>query len=245
MTYQQVEKVTEEYYSHFCGVELSRLKQGTHFVCSAARDSRLEALGCKYAIYLLERDGLCAVAYSPKYAEFMERLKRCGSEEVVSALSRRFQMKKIKLMVFVKEAVTDYAGAKILSPADYPLYEMFFREAYPNADPSGWLRDYFTEKAGKGYFTGYLRDGRLLSVCDPPDMPYMEGKIQHTGIRTLEAERRKGYAARTAALAAHNLLEKGICPQWECGADNSASLELAKSIGYMEYGDAYILEEII
>ncbi len=74
-------------------------------------------------------------------------------------------------------------------------------------------------------------------------MPYMEGKIQHTGINTLEGERRKGYAACTAALATHHLIEKGVCPQWECHAENTASVALAKSIGYKEYGAAYILEE--
>lgn len=243
MIYQQIKKITEEYYSHFCGIDLSELEQGTYFVCSAARDIKLETFGCKYAIYLLEKDGLCAAAYSPKHAGFMEQLKKYSIEDIISALNQRFQLKKMKLMVFAQELITDYGGAKILSPTDYPLYESFFREAYPNSDPSGWLREYFMEKSGKGYFTGYLHDGRLLSVCDSPDMPYMEGRIQHTGIKTLEAERRKGYASRAAALAAHSLLEKGVCPQWECSADNIASIGLAKTIGYSEYGTAYILEE--
>lgn len=39
------------------------------------------------------------------------------------------------------------------------------------------------------------------------------------------------------------MMEMGICPQWECGAENIASIALAKSIGYREYGEAYILEE--
>lgn len=53
----------------------------------------------------------------------------------------------------------------------------------------------------------------------------MEDIIQHTGIETLEEERRKGYAKCTAALAVHNLIENGICPQWECNINNIASIE--------------------
>ena len=44
------------------------------------------------------------------------------------------------------------------------------------------------------HFTGYFVNGKIVSVCDAPDMPYMEDKIQHTGICTLEEERREGYA---------------------------------------------------
>lgn len=85
-------------------------------------------------------------------------------------------------MLFEKEIVIDYGSARILCGADYPLYETFFRKANPNADPDGWLYDYFTEKTEKGYFTGCFTDNKLASVCDAPDMPYMQDKIQYTGI---------------------------------------------------------------
>ena len=39
------------------------------------------------------------------------------------------------------------------------------------------------------------------------------------------------------------LIENGVCPQWECRAENTASIALAESIGYEKYGVAYILEE--
>lgn len=241
MTAQMAESVTEEYYLRFCGTELSGLGRGRHLVCSAERDEYLKAYGCKFSIWILVRDGLCAGAYSPKYRAFFEEFKD-GGGEIIPSLSQRFPMKQRALMVFEREKLVSFGGAKALTPADFPLYEAFFREAYPKGEPDGWLRDYFMEKA-HGCFTGYFSGGKLVSVCDLPDMPYMQGKIQHTGIRTLEGQRRKGYALCTAALAAHNLLTRGVCPQWECGADNTASMELAKAIGYREYGTAYILEE--
>lgn len=71
----------------------------------------------------------------------------------------------------------------------------------------------------------------------------MEDTIQHTGIATLKEERRKGCGKLTAALATHHLLQMGICPQWECNVENIASLKLAKSIGYEEFGKAFIGEE--
>lgn len=236
--------VTEEYYSRFCGARPSELAPGMHFICSPERDEYLGAYGCKYSIWLLIKDNLCVAAYSPKYEELFEGLRGLECEEVVSELDRRFALKKTRLMIFEGERVSGFREARALSPEDYPLYEDFFREAYPDADPDGWLREYFLEKAD-GCFTGYHSGGRLLSVCDLPDMPYMQGTIQHTGIMTLKNQRRKGYDLCAAALATHNLLEMGVCPQWECGADNAASVGLAGAIGYGEYGTAYILEEKI
>lgn len=243
MTPQMAESITLDYYSRFCGIRLSRRTSGTYFTCSAARDEKLRGYGCKYAIYILVKGDLCAAAYSPAHEAFMERLKGCGREPLIAAVSQRFKLKRMQLMMFEGERVARYDGARILRAEDYPSYESFFRKTSPGSEPDGWLHDYFIEKTEKEYFTGYFADGRLVSVCDAPDMPYMEGRIQHTGICTLKEDRRKGYAARAAALAAHHLLKKGICPQWECSAENAASIALARSIGYGEYGEAYIFEE--
>lgn len=146
-------------------------------------------------------------------------------------------------MVLEEERVTRFDGARVLRAEDYPLYEAFFRAIRPNAHPEDWLEEYFLEKTGLGYFTGYEMEGQLVSVCDPPDMPYLEGRIQHTGIQTQREFRRKGYGLRAAGLAAHHLRELGVCPQWECDAENQPSFQLAKAIGYRHYADAYVLEE--
>lgn len=240
---QMIKGITENFYSHFCGINLSVQKHGIYFVASAERDKILMGQGCKYTAYILVKDDLCAVSYSPKYKNYFEFMKGSRADKIISQISERFNLKKMKLMIFEKEKIADYGNAKILCDSDYPLYEIFFRAAYPNANPTGWLYDYFIEKTEKGYFTGYFLDNRLTSVCDAPDMPYMQDKIQHTGINTLEEERRKGYAKCTVALAAHHLIEIGVCPQYECDAENTASLELSKSVGYKEYATAYVLKE--
>ena len=240
MTRADILNVTTQYYSRLCCADLSKLEHGVYFVCSAERDKLLKGYGCKYALYILRKADLCVVAYSPALRDFVATLQQNDPDGILVAVEGKYRLKKMRLLVFQEEKVTEYGNAKVLEGKDYPLFESFFRETHKNADPAGWLSEYFSEK--EGFLTGYFQDGRLVSVCDAPDMPYMEDRIQHTGIMTLEEERRKGYGKRTAALATHRLLQNGICPQWECNLGNLASFELAKSIGYKEYGRAYILE---
>lgn len=243
LTLKDIENITNQFYSCFCDVNISELKQGIHFVCSEERDATLKGFGCKYTLFILVKDELCVVTYSPKHKEFIDKLRGYSISKIIKESNIKFNLKKMELFTFSQENLKEYGNAKILKDTDYPLYEAFFRANKPNANPDGWLYEYFSKKAAKGYFVGYILNGRLLSVCEAPDMPYMENQIQHTGINTLKEERRKGYAKCTAGLAAHHLIENGICPQWECNAENTASIELAKSIGYKEYGVAYILEE--
>lgn len=238
-----IRETTERFYSRFICTDISKLGDGVHFICSPEKDEELRGFGCRYTIYILVREGLCAAAYSPKYEAFFEGLKGLGTEELVAEVGKAHRLTEMKLFVFGGEKVKDFGGARLLEPADYLLYEEFFKATNPDSDPEGWLCDYFTEKAEKGLFSGCFAEGRLVSVCDAPDVPFMEGEIQHTGIMTLPEERGKGYGKAAAALSAHHLMELGICPQWECEAANEGSAALAKSIGYEEYGTAYILEE--
>lgn len=243
MTSQMIHDTTVEFYSKFCCIHLSQMEKQNWFVCSEERGEVLKGYGCRYTVYILVKDGRFIAAFSPEYRAVFEPWKQCGVSELLTAANWRFRLKKLQLMIFDHETVTDFGAARILHADDYPQYEAFFRETRPGVDAGGWLKDYFMEKAGKEYFAGYFLDGALVSVADAPDMPYLEGRIQHTGVHTLARERRRGYAARTAALASHHLLERNICPQWECSADNLASVALAESIGYKPYAQAYVLEE--
>lgn len=240
---KEVRARTIEYYSHFCCAEIDALSPGVHFICSLERDARLRGFGCRYGVYVLVKNGLTAAAYAPRYAPQMETLRGCGTEQIIRALEKEYRLKKLRLLVFGGETVSDFGAVRLLTAADYPLYEAFFRSAYPGASPEGWLEEYFLEKAENGLFAGAEQDGRLVSVCDAPDMPYMEGLIQHTGIMTPEGYRRRGFARACCALETHHLLTLGICPQWECAADNEASYRLARSIGYEDYASAYIVED--
>ena len=243
LTKNEIDTITNEFYSHFCGINVSEAGGGISFVCADSRNDKIRGFGCKYSIYVLTKDDACIVSYAPKYADYFKKLQSASVADILTAIETSFKIKKMQLMKFRQECVQEYGNAKVLKKADYPLYEEFFRLTSPSADPTGWLQEYFEEKTEKEYFTGYFINGKLVSVCDAPDMPYMEGIIQHTGIITLKDERRKGYAKLTAALATHHLIENGICPQWECHLGNAASIALAESIGYEKYGVAYIFEE--
>ena len=243
LTKREIDTITDKFYSCFCGITISEAASGVSFVCLESRNEEVRGFGCKYSIYALVKEDVCIVSYAPQYADFMGKLQGKKAVDVLAEIDTSFKVKKMQLMKFGQECVQEYGNAQVLKVSDYPLYEEFFRTTSPAADPGGWLQEYFEEKVEKEYFTGYFLDGKLVSVCDAPDMPYMEGIIQHTGIVTLKDERRKGYAKCTAALAAHHFIENGICPQWECHAENGASIALAEAIGYEKYGIAYILEE--
>lgn len=244
LTSEEILRVTQAFYSRFCGVDLTAVPSGTHLVCTPEREEVMKGFGCKFSIYILVREGLCAAAYSPRYADVFETWKGLGQEELIRAATERFPLKEQRLMVFRQEKITDHRAARSLLPEDYPLFEAFYRAAYPGVDlEDGWLEEFFVEKAALGRMTGYEAGGRLVCVCDAPSMPYMEDAIQHTGIFTLPEARRKGYAACTAGLAAQRLIRQGICPQWECSAGNGPSIALAQKVGYEIYGSAYILEE--
>ncbi|MBO4462269.1 MAG: GNAT family N-acetyltransferase [Lachnospiraceae bacterium] len=238
-----IKDTTIKYYSQFVDTDISKLTPGIHFVESIKRDEEIRGFGCNYSVYALEKDDILLVTYSPRYRAFMDEIRNSDKEVILDAIKNLDNLKILKLFIFNKEKVSDFKKARILKREDYSNYEKFFLETNPGAEPEGWLDEYFYEKTDRQLFTGYYEGDALVSVCDAPDMPYMEGEIQHTGIMTLKEARGKGYGKCTAGLATHNLIERGICPQWECNMDNVRSANLAKSIGYEEYGVAYIIED--
>ena len=241
---REIKKRTYDYYSCFCGTDVSDFKQGIRFVCTDERSNILRGFGCKYSIYILCKEDACIVSYSPKYQPYFDELTQpTAVKELIATINQFYPLKAYQLMEFVEECVFDYKDARMLKRDDYPLFETFFKKAYPSVSEIGWLKAYFEGKVDKGFFFGYIIDDELVALCDAPDMPYMEGDIQHTGIVTLPEYRRKGYAKLCAALATHHHIQSGIVPQWECALDNIASIQVSKSIGYKEFAQAFIFEE--
>lgn len=247
LSLDEIQKRTEAYYSAFSATDLALVSKGLHFIETEERDRQLKGMGCRYSIYILERGETTIVSYSPRHRDLIQTIKEASSSSYAKAFIQHLQDKrkllKLQLMRLDSIIAVNHSKARILTVQDYPLYKAFFLANLPTADIEDWLEDYFVEKAEQSYFTAYEKDGILLSVCDAPDMPYMEGLIQHTGIRTLADHRRKGYAKETVALATWNLIQQSVCPQWECEVDNLASNKLAESIGYRQYAKAYILED--
>ena len=241
---REIKKITYDYYSCFSGVSVSNFEYGIQFVCTDERSRILKGFGCKYSIYILCKEDACIVSYSPKYQPYFDELTQLiDVKELIATINQSYLLKAYQLMEFVEECVFDYKDARMLKRDDYALFETFFKKAYPSVSEIGWLKAYFQGKVDKGFFFGYIIDDELVALCDAPDMPYMEGYIQHTGIVTLPEYRRKGYAKLCAALATHHHIQSGIVPQWECALDNIASIQVSKSIGYKEFAQAFIFEE--
>lgn len=240
----KIRQMTCDFYSCFCGTDITNQEHGIQYVCSEDRESVLKGYGCKYTIFILRRGADYIVSYSPAYQTFFENQNsQTDIQKAIASVIQQFPLKARQLMIFAEERVSDFKDAIMLTHTDYPLYEAFFKKAHPTASRLDWLKEYFEEKAEKELLFGYITNGELISVCDAPDMPYMEGSVQHTGIITLPEYRRKGYAKCCAALATHHLISKAIVPQWDCALDNKASIALAKSLGYEEFAEALFFEE--
>ena len=244
MDAREIKKITYEYYSCFCVADVSNFEHGIQFICTDERSNILKGFGCKYSIYVLCKEDACIVTYAPKYQSYFNELTQLkDAKELIDTIKQSYPLKGYQLMEFVEERVFDYKDARMLKRDDYSLFENFFKKAYPSVSEIGWLKAYFEGRVDKGFFFGYIIDNELVALCDAPDIPYMEGYIQHTGIVTLPEYRRKGYAKLCAALATHHHIQSGIVPQWECTLDNVASIQVSKSIGYKEFAQAFIFEE--
>lgn len=141
---QDVRKITNEYYSRFCCVNIAGLAPGVYFVPSPLREAKMEGYGCKFSIYALKKKDLCIIAYAPKYEAVLSPLKPLREPEaVLASIADLFPMTAHQLMEFQGETVSDFHNARLLTPEDYPLYKAFFLSCNPEAAPEGWLKSYF------------------------------------------------------------------------------------------------------
>ena len=173
---REIKKRTYDYYSCFCGVGVSNFEYGIQFVCTDERSRILKGFGCKYSIYILCKEDACIVSYSPKYQPYFDDLIQLTDvKELIATINQSYPLKTYQLMEFIEECVFDYKDARMLKRDDYPLFEIFFKKAYPSVSEIGWLKAYFEGKVDKGFFFGYIIDDEIVALCDAPDMPYMRG----------------------------------------------------------------------
>jgi RimJ/RimL family protein N-acetyltransferase len=245
-----IHKITNEFYSKFCCATEEQFSSNSSvlFVEDSRREETMKGYGCKFVIYAFISQKSVIVAYSPRYSNEINELKRnINLENARQLLENAFKRNLIsrKLFEFTNSSIVDTSGAKILDVSDYKAFEEFFLNINLHLDVSSviWLKDYFQEKVKKRLFCGYFVKKKLVCVSDAPDMPYLDGVIQHTGVNTLKEFRKRGYAKKVCYLSAKNLLSMNICPQWETDENNIASINLAKSIGYKQIGYSLTLEE--
>jgi predicted GNAT family acetyltransferase len=129
-----------------------------------------------------------------------------------------------------------------LQVEDFPQFLEFFITENPGSE-TDWLQEYFETIVKKGYAYGCFETGKLVSAGDLPTIPFMEDIIVETGICTLEEYRNKGYAKAVISNGLAAILKDGKVPIWACSYNNAGSNALAKSVGYLHFGDVITIEE--
>ena len=81
---------------------------------------------------------------------------------------------------------------------------------------------------------GVIVDGQLVSIAHSSRQTSAACEL---GVNTLPQSRRQGYATAATILWTASVQQKGLVPIYSAFAWNTASLQLAKSIGYMPYID--------
>ena len=85
----------------------------------------------------------------------------------------------------------------------------------------------------QGVAAGAEVDGGLVALaCTTAQTE----KYADLGVVTLEGWRGRGLAAACAALVADGILRSGRVPVWSTGEDNTASMQVARKLGFREIG---------
>lgn len=129
------------------------------------------------------------------------------------------------------------SGTRPLGQNDYSSYKAFFEHQHGSGTADReWLQDYFAHIVQLEYCYGAFVDGKLASVTDAPDIPYLSEKIVEPGINTLPEFRGRGLAKRVCTAMIETILRHGRVPVWSCSSSNAASAALAESLGYQLFG---------
>lgn len=248
MNYQAI---TDRYYAAWCGMDYEsfvRLK-GIRFIESPSRDLPLKGYNKPRLVYVYKDSKKLIISYSPTFHQDFEAIKEQLSfamdlRSIHTLLAEKLKRNTEHLALFCYDGILlnlNLTSTRALVSSDYETFLNYFKQENPEATDLDWLPDYYGDISSKGFVYGTFEKGRLASVSDAPDMPFMEGKIQHTGISTLPQYRGQGYAKKTAYASTRGLIEKGICPQWECDADNLGSIHTALSLGYRLVADVLVV----
>ena len=244
------EKITEQYYSHWTGVDIGTVGEGEiRSVYNAERNRVPFGYTRPFDLYVLRLPHKIIVSYGDKASDNVAALAGgldigASRQEISALIHMVFGRKPRENFKFVYTRPSEEtAGAAALRRCDFALYHEFVLRIHPQLRESeedrAWLRDYFLKNVDLGCFCAVIHDGHIVSCSDAPGMPYMENLVQEIGINTLEEYRGRGYATRVCRLAARNIIQAGKCPLWSTSASNRASEALAYRCGFEKYADVY------
>ncbi len=246
MNYQAI---TSQYYSNWLGQEdvLNKTSSGVHFVFSPERDEVQPGYGNPFPIFVYMTKTTVVVSYGKQTEEKIDALqqeigKNSSVQLVADAIYRVFGKQPEHHIKFVYTGNEKQPSkASTLNQGDYESYLAFFKSVNPNCKNVDWVEEYFLDMVKENLCCGVFEENRLVSCTDAPTMPYMADKVQEIGIKTLEQYRGHGYAADCVALCIQNILKYHKCPQWSCAAENTASIHLARKVGFEKIADVLTL----
>ncbi len=92
------------------------------------------------------------------------------------------------------------------------------------------LRKYF---GNESVWFGYICEGIIKSIC----FVYQnyEAIWEIAGVHTIESDRNKGYGRAVVTSAIEYLLHKGLTPRYGVNINNTASINLAESLGMKQF----------
>jgi len=136
------------------------------------------------------------------------------------------------LPVTAHAAVRDepvFDGTRQLTTGDEDAFARFIDEA-PEED----VNDAFVEFHHWLVF-GTFVDGRLVAAASM--YPWRGTKLADLGVITIPEYRGRGLGRRTVRAMSARAIELGYEPQYRCQIDNAPSVGLAKSAGFVRFGE--------
>ncbi len=236
---------TIKYYSEWTDAPIELFeKKGTYYIPSEKRTTLQKGYSKQIDIYILLKKELAIISYSPEIGNNIKVLDTLFySKVLVEELSEKLKSvfdcslsytKKFYFNGINSEIVT--SNAVCLRKENYNDFLEFFIKSNPECE-TDWLEEYYESFVKNGNCWGMYEDKHLVSVTDVPEVPYRKDKIVEIGITTLEGYKKRGYAKAVVGAFIKNSIKNNITPIWSCGHDNDASINLAKSVGFMPFAD--------
>ena len=236
---------TISYYEKWLGGDGCLVMPGVQFIQSAERDKVQPGYPTAFDLYLWHDNERIVISYSGSIADYVETLRTkltTGQSvaDVKELLSKVFECDIGHNVKFIfdqlpTEVVID--NVKTLTKTDYQDFETFFKTQHPSATDVSWLPEYFEEMVAENLCVAVYEGGKIVCCTDAPMMPYLENQVQESGVNTLPAYRKKGYAVIVCGQMITNVLANGKVPQWSTTIDNVGSGRLAERVGFKKLAD--------
>jgi hypothetical protein len=249
MNVPDYQAITRKYYAAWAGGTDQDFNGGVRYICSPERDVRQSGFSRPFPLYICKTDRAVIVSHSPSLQKQVDRMKEiCVSAQdfdpfPLERLETLFAGPIQRQVCFVLNRPVSITGKDIvtLSKSDYRLF-LDFTLARGVSEWEG-MREYFEKISAAGYCIAKMAGGKVVSLSDTPDMPYLADQVQEVGINTLPGYRRRGYAREVTSACVLKILADGKCPQWTANISNFASHKLAFSLGFKYFGDLYMMAE--